>query len=109
MPADPLLWLLQTNDSAYPSGAYAHSFGLEEIVESGVVHDAPSLERFIESQIIPALLTFEIPFFARAHAAAADRLHDLGAISMMSSDSQAMGRIGETITRTWQTAHKMKV
>ena len=41
--------------------------------------------------------------------AAEDRLHDLGAISMMSSDSQAMGRVGETITRTWQTAHKMKV
>jgi urease subunit alpha len=35
-------------------------------------------------------------------------LHDLGAISMMSSDSQAMGRVGEVITRTWQTAHKMK-
>ena len=41
--------------------------------------------------------------------AAEDLLHDLGAISMMSSDSQAMGRIGEIITRTWQTAHKMKV
>jgi len=41
--------------------------------------------------------------------AAEDRLHDLGAISMMSSDSQAMGRIGEVIARTWQTAHKMKV
>ncbi len=41
--------------------------------------------------------------------AAEDMLHDLGAISMMSSDSQAMGRVGETITRTWQTAHKMKV
>jgi urease subunit alpha len=41
--------------------------------------------------------------------AAEDRLHDLGAISMMSSDSQAMGRIGEVICRTWQTAHKMKV
>jgi urease subunit alpha len=41
--------------------------------------------------------------------AAEDRLHDLGAISMMSSDSQAMGRIGEVICRTWQTAHKMKI
>jgi urease subunit alpha len=41
--------------------------------------------------------------------AAEDLLHDLGAFSMMSSDSQAMGRIGEVITRTWQTAHKMKV
>ncbi|HET6247514.1 MAG TPA: urease subunit alpha [Tepidisphaeraceae bacterium] len=40
--------------------------------------------------------------------AAEDILHDLGAISMISSDSQAMGRIGEVITRTWQTAHKMK-
>ncbi len=40
--------------------------------------------------------------------AAEDILHDLGAISMMSSDSQAMGRIGEVITRTWQTADKMK-
>src|ERR1051325_1898187 len=41
--------------------------------------------------------------------AAEDILHDLGALSMMSSDSQAMGRVGEVITRTWQTAHKMKV
>ena len=40
--------------------------------------------------------------------AAEDILHDLGVFSMMSSDSQAMGRIGETITRLWQTAHKMK-
>lgn len=41
--------------------------------------------------------------------AAEDILHDMGAISIISSDSQAMGRIGEVITRTWQTAHKMKV
>ena len=40
--------------------------------------------------------------------AAEDILHDLGALSMMSSDSQAMGRVGEVIIRTWQTAHKMK-
>jgi urease subunit alpha len=44
----------------------------------------------------------------RETIAAEDILHDLGALSMMSSDSQAMGRIGEVITRTWQTAHKMK-
>jgi urease subunit alpha len=41
--------------------------------------------------------------------AAEDILHDLGAFSMMSSDSQAMGRVGEVIIRTWQTAHKMKI
>jgi urease subunit alpha len=44
----------------------------------------------------------------RETIAAEDILHDLGAFSMISSDSQAMGRIGEVITRTWQTAHKMK-
>ena len=41
--------------------------------------------------------------------AAEDILHDLGAMAMISSDSQAMGRVGEVVTRTWQTAHKMKV
>ena len=45
----------------------------------------------------------------RETIAAEDILQDLGAISMMSSDSQAMGRVGEVITRTWQSAHKMKV
>src|SRR5476649_279803 len=45
----------------------------------------------------------------RETIAAEDILHDLGAISMMSSDSQAMGRVGEVVIRTWQTAHKMKV
>ena len=44
----------------------------------------------------------------RETIAAEDILHDLGAFSMISSDSQAMGRVGEVITRTWQTAHKMK-
>jgi urease subunit alpha len=41
--------------------------------------------------------------------AAEDILHDMGVLSMLSSDSQAMGRVGEVVTRTWQTAHKMKV
>ncbi|WP_028022489.1 urease subunit alpha [Enterovibrio calviensis] len=45
----------------------------------------------------------------RETIAAEDMLHDMGAFSMISSDSQAMGRIGEVIMRTWQTAHKMKV
>ncbi|MEO5699494.1 MAG: urease subunit alpha [Casimicrobiaceae bacterium] len=45
----------------------------------------------------------------RETIAAEDILHDLGAFSMLSSDSQAMGRVGEVIVRTWQTAHKMKV
>jgi urease subunit alpha len=45
----------------------------------------------------------------RETIAAEDILHDLGCFSMMSSDSQAMGRVGEVVIRTWQTAHKMKV
>ncbi len=70
MPSDPWLWLMQANDSQYPSGAYAHSYGLEELVEAGVVRDAAGLERFLETQILPALLTFELPYFIQAHAAA---------------------------------------
>jgi len=54
-------------------------------------------------------LAFAESRIRRETIAAEDILHDMGALSMMSSDSQAMGRIGEVITRTWQTAHKMKV
>src|SRR5436190_8437302 len=54
-------------------------------------------------------LAFAESRIRRETIAAEDVLHDLGAISMMSSDSQAMGRLGEVIIRTWQTAHKMKV
>ena len=54
-------------------------------------------------------LAFAESRIRRETIAAEDVLHDLGAISMFSSDSQAMGRIGEMVLRTWQTAHKMKV
>jgi urease subunit alpha len=54
-------------------------------------------------------LAFAESRIRRETIAAEDILHDLGALSMMSSDSQAMGRVGEVIIRTWQTAHKMKV
>ncbi|HRI18037.1 MAG TPA: urease subunit alpha, partial [Burkholderiaceae bacterium] len=53
-------------------------------------------------------LAFAESRIRRETIAAEDVLHDLGAISMMSSDSQAMGRVGEMVLRTWQTAHKMK-
>ena len=57
---------------------------------------------------IPEDVAFAESRIRRETIAAEDILHDIGAISMMSSDSQAMGRIGEVIIRTWQTAHKMK-
>ncbi|NJM00570.1 MAG: urease subunit alpha [Synechococcaceae cyanobacterium SM2_3_2] len=58
---------------------------------------------------IPEDVAFAESRIRRETIAAEDILHDLGAISMIASDSQAMGRIGEVICRTWQTAHKMKV
>jgi len=58
---------------------------------------------------IPEDVAFAESRIRRETIAAEDILHDLGALSMMSSDSQAMGRVGEVIIRTWQTAHKMKV
>ncbi|CAN0063137.1 unnamed protein product, partial [Chrysoparadoxa australica] len=62
-------------------------------LDAGIAEDVAFAESRIRSETI----------------AAEDILHDLGAFSMMSSDSQAMGRVGEVILRTWQTAHKMKV
>ena len=87
MRPDPWLWLLQANDTAYPSGAYAHSFGLEELVEAGVVLTPADLENFLQKQILPALLTFEIPFFARAHSAAVDG--DISALHALDTELDA--------------------
>jgi urease subunit alpha len=58
---------------------------------------------------IPEDVAFAESRIRRETIAAEDILHDLGALSIISSDSQAMGRVGETITRTWQTAHKMRL
>jgi urease subunit alpha len=58
---------------------------------------------------IPEDLAFAESRIRPETIAAEDCLHDLGALSMMSSDSQAMGRVGEVVLRTWQTAHKMKL
>jgi len=58
---------------------------------------------------IPEDLAFAESRIRKETIAAEDILHDIGALSMMASDSQAMGRVGEVVIRTWQTAHKMKV
>jgi urease subunit alpha len=86
--------------STNPTRPYTHNTLAEHLDMLMVCHHLdPAIEEdlaFAESRI------------RRETIAAEDVLHDLGAISMMSSDSQAMGRIGEVILRTWQTAHKMK-
>ena len=61
------------------------------------------------SPSIPEDVAFAESRIRKETIAAEDILHDLGAFSMIASDSQAMGRVGEVVTRTWQTAHKMKV
>ncbi|MFN3954866.1 MAG: urease subunit alpha [Pararhodobacter sp.] len=61
------------------------------------------------SRKVPEDVAFAESRIRRETIAAEDILHDLGAFSVIASDSQAMGRVGEVITRTWQTAHKMKV
>jgi urease subunit alpha len=58
---------------------------------------------------VPEDVAFAESRIRRETIAAEDILHDLGAFSMISSDSQAMGRVGEVVIRTWQTAHKMKL
>ena len=58
---------------------------------------------------IPEDVAFAESRIRRETIAAEDILHDMGAFSIIASDSQAMGRVGEVIIRTWQTAHKMKV
>ena len=60
------------------------------------------------SRAVPEDVAFAESRIRRETIAAEDILHDMGAFSILSSDSQAMGRVGEVITRTWQTAHKMK-
>jgi urease accessory protein len=67
-----LPWLLQTNDSIFPSGTYAHSFGLEGLVELKIVTDLESLRSFLVHTVTPALMRFELPILHFAYEAALD-------------------------------------
>lgn len=69
-PAGWLPWLLQLTDSQFPSGAYAHSSGLEEMVRLGVVKTPEDLRAFLQNQVAPGLVHFELPWLNQAHAAA---------------------------------------
>ena len=84
---DWLPWLLQLNDSQFPSGAYAHSTGLEALVQRGLINKAEDVEAFLHQQILPSLRAFELPFLARAHAAAASG--DLEALRAMDEELDA--------------------
>lgn len=84
---DWLPWLLQINDSAFPSGAYAHSLGLEELVQAAVVCSAEGLEEFLRSQILPALLAFDLPVLAAAHVMA--QREDLSGLQALDIELEA--------------------
>ncbi|MGY6644508.1 MAG: urease subunit alpha [Salinarimonas sp.] len=94
--------------------------GLENVIPSSTNPTRPFTVNTIDEHLdmlmvchhldpsIPEDLAFAESRIRKETIAAEDILHDLGALSIMASDSQAMGRVGEVITRTWQTAHKMK-
>lgn len=62
--------LLQTTDSFYPTGGYAHSFGLEGLVQAGVVHDVETLRTFLHDYVFPPLTRTDLPLAAHAFEAA---------------------------------------
>jgi urease accessory protein len=64
--------LLQVTDSAFPTGGYAHSYGFEQIVRYGLVHDAASMARYLEEHLWPTLIHFDLPVIRFAQEAALD-------------------------------------
>jgi urease accessory protein len=94
--------LLQSSDSFFPSGSFAHSFGLEGMTQLGVVRDPESLGQFLETFVLPVLEHVELPFVALAFEAAAradvDRLRELnaryGAMKSTRELREASARIG---------------
>jgi len=109
---DWLVSFLQANDPLFPTGAYAHSFGLEEIVRLGIVRDEASLLSFLKRQIIPILQNLELPCVRYAYAAAAD--HDTGALRELNDEVSALKLCRESReasiglgTRRLQTAMKI--
>ncbi len=102
MEAPWLTALLQTADALFPTGAYAHSLGLEESIRLGVVHDGVSLRAFLSKQLVPALREQELPYlrFAYQSAEAGDLAalcsldREIGAWKLPFETRQASAQIG---------------
>lgn len=78
--------LLQTGDSFYPTGSYAHSFGLEGMVQAGVVRDRATLREFIFQSVLPSLQHVELPLAIHAwHAFGAEDWSRIGELCVLSS------------------------
>jgi urease accessory protein len=76
--ADWLPFLLQASDATFPTGGYAHSFGLEDFTHSGRVRDEATLIAFLRDHVVPALAHVELPLVREAHRAADDLDRQLG-------------------------------
>jgi urease accessory protein len=110
---DALAFLLQISDSAFPTGGYAHSYGLEEMVHCGVVTNEKTLLEFLQNQIRPALVHNDLPLVREAHEAASsgrfETLVDIdslaGALKLSSELREASRRVG---TRRLATLLKVR-
>ena len=79
--------LLQVNDSSFPTGGYAHSYGFEQVVQFGLVRDEESMTRHLEDHVWPMLVHFELPVVRFAQQAALDE--DLAALLALDADVDA--------------------
>jgi urease accessory protein len=90
-------WLplaLQTADTLFPTGSYAHSLGFEECVRLGLVRDEATLQTFLAEQITPALTHFELPYLRLAYAAA--QAHDIETLAALDEEIGAAKPARET-------------
>lgn len=95
-----LLGLLQAGDSYYPTGAYAHSFGLEGLVQAGVVTDRATLRSFILLSVLPSLRQAELPIAAHAYAALDPTGPDWGKVGELCVLAHALKSSREARTAT---------
>ncbi len=100
MDIDWLPALLQTSDPLFPTGAYAHSAGLEEMAALGVVRDEKSLENYLVRHLVPLLQNLELPYLHFAYAAA--RESDLVALAGLSREIDAWKLAGEARSASLQ-------
>jgi urease accessory protein len=100
LPTAWLLGLLQAGDSFYPTGAYAHSFGLEALIELGAVRDRDTLAAFFRLSVLPALAHAELPLAAHAYAALEPTAPDWSHIAHLATLSHALKSPRELRTAT---------
>jgi urease accessory protein len=93
--------LLQISDAAFPTGSYAHSFGLEELVRQGQVHDELSLRAFLHEHAIPGLTHVDLPLVREARAAAMAGNHaDLIAVDQLAAALRVPRELREASLQT---------